>query len=167
MAVIAGLLASLTEHDSLAPGLRWWNLAVGEALVGLAGAAVIYGQFFRRKTAYSRGVMCAVPVLMMLLLWVFPWRTAFGWQQRLAAQPAAGGDWMIVPAPKQRHMYPDLRMTQAEQQVGIGLPIQLRLPEGINALSDAVEISLIFPDGTTITVDSREARLAESRGCVG
>lgn len=164
MAVIAGLATSFHGNENSVSSLRWWNLAISETVAAMAGAAILWEQFFRRKTGYSRGALCVAQTIVILVMSFFPWRIAFGWQKLLAAQAGAGSGFSILPAPEQGHMYPDVRLTRGEPSIRLALPVALRLPEGMDALADAFEVSLGLSDGTVIPVEVEEGRLSEWRG---
>lgn len=165
MALIAGLTASIPGNENSVSSLRWWNLVMSEAVTALAGAAILWAQFFRRQTGYSRVALCVAQVIVILLVSAFPWRITFGWQQAMATQAGAGSGFLILPALERGHMYPDVRLTRGGPRIEIALPVTFRLPEGMDALSDAFEVSLSLPDGTVIAADAdREGRLFEVRG---
>ena len=162
LVVLTSLLALISgSGHSLPGGLGWWMVAVQFSTLSIGGGLLLYWQFFRRKTAWSRALIAAGTSLFVLATSLIPSGAAFSSQRRFAHQPGVGDRYTIKPAPERG------RMGYEPGQVGwqvarIALPVDHVLPAGLEMVSDGVEVSLTAPDGAG--VETLSSSWTESQG---
>lgn len=71
-------------------GLRWIPLSAGYLVMLVGAMAVLFTQFFYRKTFFSRALTCGVWIVFGLVTAFFPWKTAFAIESSRAAEKGLG-----------------------------------------------------------------------------
>ena len=163
LVVLTSLLALIPGAGHSLPGsLSWWTTAVQLLIFSIGGGLLLYWQFFRRKTAWSRTLIAATIPVFVLINAIIPTDVVFSWQRRFAHQPGTGDGYAIKPAPERGRMgYEPVQFNP--QGARIALPVDHVLPAGQEMVNDGVEVSLTSPGGAGVDV-LQSSVWTESRG---
>jgi hypothetical protein len=71
-------------------GLSWIPISAGYLVMLVGATAVLFTQFFYRKTFFSRALTCGVWIVFGFVTAFFPWKTAFAIESSLAAEKGLG-----------------------------------------------------------------------------
>ncbi len=153
LVVLTSLLALIPGRGHSLPGsLGWWTIAVQLLIFSIGGGLILYWQFFRRKTAWSRTLIAAGIPLFILINALITSGVAFSWQRRFAHQPGTGDGYAIKPAPERGRMDYEPNMRRNPQVAQLALPVDHVLLAGQEMVSDGVEVSLTSPGGDGVDV---------------
>ncbi len=149
---------------TLGGGLHWWTMTFQLALLFVAGILLLYWQYFRRKTDWSRGLVLALNVGIVTIAWALPLGLVFSWQQRLVHQPGAGAPYSIQPALERGRLSPEPGMRPSASTAQIAIPVEHTLPSGLEMLADGVEASANTLDGKPVAWGEAVAGWMEREG---
>jgi hypothetical protein len=165
---IAGGAAALTVGMILGygavTGVRLYTFStlavwlIVHALLVAGVVVVLRLQYFRRATLASRVVMAAVPVLLLMVETMLPYRTALAMQGWMMPGP----DITIAFAPESMKSVIDTTAPRhANPPMRIALPLQVSgLPQDMALLAERVEATFIAPDGDRTQSQDGDIRLA-------
>jgi hypothetical protein len=131
--------------NMLGGGLGWWNVTFGLVILLGGTTVLLYWQYFRRKTGWSRLLIAGAMAAFFLVNSLISFRTAYSWQQHFAHRPGAGESYTIKPAIERPRLNWEPSMRVDPRHAQIALPIDHTLPAGLEMQSDRVEVSLSLP----------------------
>lgn len=109
-------------------------------------AAVLYQQYKRRTTMFSRGFALAGTALLSVAYLVLPWPLAFA-VQSLPSKPLQGAALQFSLAPSSNQVLPS---GQHRPQVQVRLPLSIQgVPDGVDLQANAMTVTMSAPDGRT------------------
>jgi hypothetical protein len=157
--LISGLFGTHRPNDfmpTLNTGIVWIMDSSRSALIAIAGATILWLQYFRRKTLTSR-VLTGVASILWVLIWFIPWRPAFAVEKRFSKDPGAGNGISIVfsPSDGKHRNSPGQGPSQAGSDLVVYLPMRLYgVSTDSMSLYDHVETILTDAQGKKFKLNS-------------
>ena len=129
--------------------VNWARISFVMAVLAVSALFVLFWQYRRRGTSIGRFLMALTVVLIVLVVYWFPWRAAFDFQARISKQ-------QIDTAPVRITLHAGNRRRSTQPYVprgavGVYLPIEISgLPKETEAKADRVFSTIQTPDGKRI-----------------